>query len=253
MGITGNKDQSVLLSGGGGSLPPIEGILPAPQHTGQVGGGGNDVRGIDARLCGVVGVVAIRACGHGLAEMTGVVLGHGVAVGLGQTVVYLNAEQQSGIHHGHLHPKGVSLHHAGRVGQNGMKLLQGAELIQSGGGEEELLLTAVYEKIVVPVWGFLEAHLRPGQDGKAQLLPLLAGGVVALQATSHGGAVIGTDQLLLEPAEKAGKIVIRDDHAAVTGGVVDAHQLGGGGVGGQIAFRGVAVKLVTGHGVPPRG
>jgi tartrate dehydratase alpha subunit/fumarate hydratase class I-like protein len=43
--------------------------------------------------------------------------------------------------------------------------------------------------------------------------------------------------------------VVGDDHAAVSRGVVEMNQLGGGGVGGDVTLGGVSVKLKERHGM----
>ena len=203
---------------------------------------------LDAALAGVVAVVAVGAGGHSLTEMGGVGLGHTVAEGLGEAVVGLNAEEGRGIHHRHLHAEGVRQHHAGVLGKDGLQLVEGGQLIEAGGGEEELLVTPVDQKIVDAVRGFIEPHLRAGEDGEAQLLPLVAGGVVALQTAGHDLAVGLPLQLVGEPFVELGKVVVGDDHAAIPRGVVEAHQLGGAGVGGDVTLGGVGVEFKKRHG-----
>ena len=220
----------------------------ASQYVGEVAGGADGAVGHDPALAGVVAVVAVGARRHGLAEMGGVGLGHAVAEGLGETVVGLNAKEGGRVHDRHLYAEGVGQHHAGVLGEEGVQLVEGGQLIEAGGGEEELLVTAKDQKIVDAVRGFIESHLRAGEDGEAQLLPFVAGGVVALQAAGHDLAVGLPLQLVGKPFVEGSEIVVGDNHAAIAGGVVDAHQLGAARMGGQVAFRGVGVKLKEGHG-----
>ena len=177
--------------------------------------------------------------------MRGKLLCHLVAIGIGSTVLPLNAEQRRGVDDGHTVPKGMCPDDTCFFWKKRQQFMQSAlQKAQKRSVVKERFVNAVY-KIVVD--GIPKPYLSSWQNGEADFITFFFCGTVSAQPPIDDLRVSGAVKLRMKLVEEKRKIMVGNDNAVVAGILVHADDFRCGNMCSEIIFCGMNVQLILIH------